>query len=482
MNTPSEGQGVAEPFPKTSRQSYDLSAALSIVRTVETAPGRTAVFEEIKSKNTLYALVDGLYERAGKRVLQPLALFVYMIKCALSVGPFGTQGAEAAALSNFANEEKTIDRVAGLIPDVALMRLSVGRSHLVNPLHWISAVRMIAAIGRVWPFLQTLARAHTFMPAARMASALAFYIRFSQLFADQPQLKAAIISSNYSPEAVGLAAAAHSQGRRVAYANHAPIPANGAVVPPVYADCGLFYGTRTTSAYKARSACTAEVALIGQPGAARAMQWRERIETVGIFLTSGTRVDVLSSLVATIRVSLPQARIIIRQHPVTLLKTDFSELDIVDDKVELTLGNPLDVEIAACDIVVCGNSGVAMNVLSGGRPVAYVSSLDGINYDANGFVASRLVYAMPWWSDDIYDRLKSFYQIEGWQEVMRTYDASYEADIEALHAEARAILLSHVRPGSPKARLKAKSAPSAPSTPSAAREEDTAEPRSRSAA
>ncbi|MEM6857621.1 MAG: hypothetical protein AAF559_07100 [Pseudomonadota bacterium] len=441
-----DGPPASEPSPKIGRQRYDLATALSIVRKVETSPRRGAVYGEVKAKNTIYAFVDGLYESADKRFLQPLALFVYMLKCVLSVGPLGARKAEAVTLSNFPNEEKTIGRIAALIPDVALMRLSVSRSHLCNPRHWMGALRLIAAIGRIWPFLQTLARQHSFMPAARIASALAFYMRFTQLLADRPQLRAAIITSNYSPEAVGLAAAAHNKGRRVVYANHAPVSANGAVVPPVYADCGMFYGTRTTSAYEALSACTAEVALIGQPGTSRAMEWRCQIETIGIFLTSGTRVDVLSSLVATIRLSLPEARIIIRQHPVALLKTDFSELEIVDDKVELTYGNPLDDEIAACDMVICGNSGVAMNALSGGRPVAYLASLDSLHYDGNGFVASRLVYAMPWWSDDIYDRLKSFYQIDGWKEVMRSYDASYEGDREALHVQARAILLRHVRP------------------------------------
>jgi hypothetical protein len=40
------------------------------------------------------------------------------------------------------------------------------------------------------------------MPAARIASALAFYMRFSQLFAERPALHAAIVASNSSPEAV----------------------------------------------------------------------------------------------------------------------------------------------------------------------------------------------------------------------------------------------------------------------------------------
>ena len=179
---------------------------------------------------------------------------------------------------------------------------------------------------------------------------------------------------------------------------------------------------------------------------AREMEWRERLDTIGIFLTSGTKADVLQSLIATIRVDLPEARIIVRQHPVTLLKTDFSTIGVDDPLIELTIGNPLDDEIAACDMVICGNSGVAMNVLSGGRPVAYLSSLDGIKFDANGFVASRLVLSVPWWTDDIYDRLKGFYQAPGWRGVMQSYDASYGADLDELKRAAAQVMMRHLRP------------------------------------
>ena len=260
------------------------------------------------------------------------------------------------------------------------------------------------------------------------------------------QIAAAIVPSNYSPEAVGMSAAAHHEGRRVVYANHAPVPANGAVVPPVLADCALFYGGATTRTYQRRSRCLAEVAYIGQPGTPRAMQWREALDTVGIFLTAGTKAEVLKSLIASIRLDLPDARIIVRQHPVTLLKTDFSTIGVDDPNTELTIGNPLDDEIAACDLVICGNSGVSMNVLSGGRPVAYLSSLDNISFDANGFVASRLVLSVPWWTDDIYSRLKGFYQTPGWIGVMQSYDASYGADLVALHHEAGQVLMRHLRP------------------------------------
>lgn len=425
---------------------YDLATAIRVVREMETSEGRAAVYDEIKAKNRVYALVDALYVAAGPALLQPLILFAYMLKCVVSLGPFPRSGAEAAAISNFPNEHKTIERLAALVPDVEIERITIARSHAISLGQLASMSAMLKAFPRIWSFLKVLVRTHSFMPAARIASALAFYMRFSRMFAETPALKAALVASNYSPEAVGMAAAAHRHGRRVIYSNHAPVPANGTVVPPVLADCAMFYGEETTTTYQRRSRCAAEVGFIGQPGTARAMEWREGLDTIGIFLTSGTKADVLQSLIATIRVDLPNARIIVRQHPVTLLKTDFSKIGVDDPNTELTIGNPLDDEIAACDMVICGNSGVAMNVLSGGRPVAYLSSLDGIKFDANGFVASRLVLSVPWWTDDIYDRLKGFYQAPGWAGVMRSYDASYGADLDELKREAAAVMMRQLRP------------------------------------
>lgn len=425
---------------------YDLATALRVVRHMETSAGRATVFEEIKRKNAMYRLVDAMYARAGSRLLQPLLLFLYMLKCAVSVGPFEDRDAEIVAISNFANEHHTVERVAGLIPEIPLLRLTILRRHIFAAVQLRAAFGMVGAIGRLWPFLTRLARAHSFMPSARIASALAFYMRLSQLFEGRPGLRAAIVTSNYSPEAVAMAAAAHRAGRRVVYANHAPVPANGAVVPPVLADCALFYGDATRRTYERRSRCTAEVALIGQPHKASAMQWRDDVQTVGIFLTSGTRTDVLSELIAAIRDSRPHARILVRNHPVALLKTDLSEIAASDANVEITLGNPLEDEIAACDMVICGNSGVALNVLSGGRPVAYLAGLDRVKYDSNGFVQSGLVCSIAGWSDDVYTLLKIFYQAPGWTRVMQSYDASYGADLAELHRAAAETLRRHIRP------------------------------------
>ena len=426
---------------------YDLAIALRIVRRMETSAGRGKVFEEIKAKNPLYRLVDTLYSRAGARVVQPLLLFAYMLKSILAVGPFKAADTTAVSISNFANEHRAIDRLAALMPEGSLSRLTLKRRHLLSRGQLRGTYRMLVSARRIWPFLSRLVRSHSFMPSARIASALAFYIRFVQYLADHPGVNAALIPSNYSPEAVGLAAAAHRMGRRVIYINHAPVPANGALVPPVLADCAIFYGDAIRQTYERRSRCLADVALIGQPWTARPMEWRDEIRTVGIFLTALTRTQAVAELVAAISASLPGVRVLIRNHPVALLKSDFSELEARHENLAVTIGNPLDDEIAACDLIICGNSGVAMNAVSGGRPVAYMDTLDGSGFDYNGFVGNGLTCHVEAWSDDIYSRLKDFYDRPEWQGVMRSYDASYGADIDALNQAVARTIERHLRPG-----------------------------------
>ncbi len=425
---------------------YDLATALRIVRSMETSATRGAVFEEIKTKNPFYRLVDTLYSKAGAHALQPLLLLVYMLKCVLSLGPFDDDEAEAVSISSFDNERHSIDRLAALVPEARLLRLSLRRSNVVGRGQLRAAFRLLGTARRIWPFLSALARLHSFMPSARIASALAFYIRFVRLFAERPGLAAAVVASNYSPEAVGLAAAAHRMGRRVIYINHAPVPANGALVPPVLADCAVFYGDAVRLTYERRSRCIADVALIGQPWAARPMEWRDEVRTVGIFLTALTRADAVSELVSAIRATHPDVRILIRNHPVALLKTDFSNLENSDVKLDITIGNPLDEEVVACDLIICGNSGVAMNALSGGRPVAYMDALDGLSFDYNGFVESGLICHVSAWTDDVYDRLTAFYCKPEWPGIMRSYDASYGTDAKTLGKAVADKLRHHLSP------------------------------------
>ena len=83
---------------------------------------------------------------------------------------------------------------------------------------------------------------------------------------DNPAFVAAIVASNYSPESGALAAAAHSRNRKVIYANHAQVPCNSPFLPPVLADCSVFYGTIVRDTYERLSRCNTHATYIGQPG------------------------------------------------------------------------------------------------------------------------------------------------------------------------------------------------------------------------
>ena len=118
------------------RDRYDLATALRIVRKMETSAGRGAVYEEIKKNNILYRFVDTLYFAAGSRFLQPILLWIYMLKCILSVGYFISKDAEAVAISNFPNEEHTIERLSALVPHARILQLSIWRRHLLGGATW----------------------------------------------------------------------------------------------------------------------------------------------------------------------------------------------------------------------------------------------------------------------------------------------------------------------------------------------------------
>ena len=432
-----EGEKIAKP-------RYTLTTALLIVRAIETSSSRGAVFAEIIGKNPFYRLVDAMYVAAGKKVFQPLVLFLYMLKCVTSLDPFNGRSSNAVSVTNFVNESRAVSRLASMLPHVSIACLTLRRRNVLRLSQLGPAVRLLGAAPRIWPFLLRIAGAHSFMPSARMASALAFYIRFGRVFDDSSGLKAAIIASNYSPEAVGLAAAAHNCGRSVIYVNHAPVPAKSAVVPQVLADCAALYGDAIRRVYESRSRCLAEVVLIGQPGETRPMTWRDEIDCVGIFLTALTRPEAIEDLVQKIRATRPKARILIRNHPVPLLKTDLAALAANYGDIDVTIGVPLEEEIAACDIVFCGNSGVTMNVLRGGRPVAYSERLDGLPFDYNGFVESGLAFHASEWSLDLYRKLFEFYDRPAWRDVMRSYDSSYQGDRAELQRSAAARIESYI--------------------------------------
>jgi nicotinamidase-related amidase len=348
-----------------------------------------------------------------------------MLKAIAAIGPEVKASDEIISILNFNNEASAIDRVLKVIPDNKSARLSFSKKYYLRKNQISAYFALFKATPNYWSFIRKIARTYDFMPACRMASVLAFYIRFDETFKKHENLKTALIASNYSPECTALAAAAHKNGRKVIYVNHAPVPANSAYVPPVLSDYSVFYGTAMQDIYQRRSRCMSQVVTIGQPGDTQFMKWLPQIKTVGIFLTALTQKAKLEALIEQIKHTSPKIEILIRHHPVSLLETNLEAILERYDGIRTTIGTPLDKDIADCDLVFSGNSGVAMNVLRGGKPVAYLATLDSLPHDYLGFVTDGLACEVSRWHDDLYQELRAFYDRDIWKDKMREYDASF---------------------------------------------------------
>jgi len=421
---------------------YTLGLAMLIVRQVETSDTRSAVFEEIKAKNRIIRWVDRLYSLGGASVIRRLMLCLYMLKCAGAVAGRPAPEIRALAMANFANEAYTITRVTALVLGLPVLMVRPSLRNVLKPAQIMAMVRIIGCIPRLWCLLGRLSRCYSFMPACRIASALAYYIRFGEILESGPTSMGAIIASNYSPEAVGLAAAAHQKMRRVVYVNHAPVPRNSPYVPPVLTDLSVFYGDVVRKTYELRSRFSGASVNIGQPGDTADMAYSMELQRVGVFLTALTRKDTISRLVTEIRAVHPNIEILIRHHPVTLLETDLTDLTDKTPGITVTLGTPLAEDIGSCDAIICGNSGVILNALRGGRPVAYLPALDTLPLDYNGFLESRLVPRIDGWDTDTFAGLCRFYQAPQWPATMVGHDASYGQSREQIDQDVRTCLIS----------------------------------------
>jgi len=424
---------------------YSLTTAILVVRKMDTQQTRSAVFSEIKNKNPIYRFVDQAYNFSRFLFLQPLILILYMLKSIAAIGPDVKPCDEIISVSNFKNEANTIDRVLKLIPAIKTARLTFNKKYYLRKNQIFAYTSLLKALPNYWHFIRHIAQSYDFMPACRIASVLAFYIRFDRMFKKHQNLKTAIITSNYSPECMALAAAAHQNGCKAIYVNHAPVPANSNYVPPVLSDYSMFYGNVIEKIYMKRSRCISEVITIGQPGESQFMEWLPQVKTVGIFLTALTQKAALEELIKQIKKAAPQIEVLIRHHPVSLLETNLEEVLERHDGIRTTIGTPLADDISTCDLVFSGNSGVAINILRAGKPVAYLSKLDSLPHDYLGFVEDGVACEVNGWSNTLYEELRNFYDHDAWKNKMCEYDASFGASRTKLLQNAKEKLVSWVK-------------------------------------
>lgn len=281
-----------------------------------------------------------------------------------------------------------------------------------------------------------LDRRYRFMPACRATVTLFLYLRFRRWLAAQPP-KAVLVTSDYSPDGAALNSAASSAGVARIYSPHALPSLHIAGRNLLDYDLYLFDSEAMQARFASIAPLRGRVVYRGVRGGYLPMRLaglEAAQPRIGIFLSSGANLPVLKALIAALGRLNPKV-ILVRGHPVEFSNPDFSQVGQLPG-VKISQGTKLEEDVAACDVIIGGNSTVILESLRLGTPTAYHAGLDLIPYDYNGFVAEGLVRDIAPVEAFEIRALAAFFGAE-WLASMRYFDAGYGQDAQVMAAALR---------------------------------------------
>ena len=409
---------------------YSLSRACWIVRKADDSVGRLAVFDDVIKKSATIRYCYIFFENSSITV-KKILLLLYGLKCYLSLYWKGRSNVDIAFLASYPNEQTAIRHVQRHIFALRPAEITVSKWNCFRPSALGTLPAFLSCATKLWRIAGNLVRRFHFLPACRIFSTVTYYSRCVRLIA-QYESKAVFIANHYSPECLSLAAAAHRSGKKVLFTNHANLTRDTGYVPPLYCDLAAVTSQAVLDLYQRHSQRNINATFIPMASPQRTMRSQVSRGTpvaVGIFLTALTNMDRLNDLVGKLLSDRQVARVLVRSHPVRLVSEDLSALCGQDDRIEETRDMPLFENIRNCDVAICGNSTVTIEILRGGVPVLYDAGLDQLFYDYNGYLKHELVCPMPSRMDDTaFENLKRFFGSGSWTSTMRYFDAAYQQD------------------------------------------------------
>lgn len=392
-----------------------------------------AVFADVVRRNRLIRSVSSIYG-AAPQFVKACLLLLYGFKCYSSVNWKAPGRFDLALFASYPNERAAVAYLRRHVRDLRVGDLTITRANCFRLAAVQAALGFWFSAGRLYRIARRLARRYPFMPACRTFSTVAYYARFLRLLRQQ-DAKAFCIANHYSPECLGLAAAAHRLGHKVVFTNHANATWRNGYAPALHCDLIAVTSRAVLDAYVEGRRDDFEAVLIPQAspqGPMRKPGYPETNLTVGVFLTALTKMKRLEDLVQQLEADPRVAKIVIRPHPVKVVNEDLSDLTARGSHVIDSGDMALFDNAALCDVAICGNSTVSVELLRGGLPVLYDHSLDGLSHDYNGYLEQGLVMALPPRLDAAaLQSLWAFYSAPSWAEVMGYFDAGYGQD-EAL--------------------------------------------------
>lgn len=417
---------------------YSLLKAIRTVKYVDTSKNRLKVFEDIAKKHLLIRVAYLVFQSTAHTPVGALLLLLYGLKCFMTIKLPKKKSIELLCFASYPNEHIAINRIKRGFSEIEKDDLLISRKYILNLTNWIAALSYILIIPRLYSFAKICSNNLHFMPACRVFSTVAFYFRFKNIL-ERIDTKGILIANHYSPECTALVASAQSKSIKVVYTNHAHVPEKISFLPSPPANLMLLTSEAVCQKFHNKLNQPIQYKLIGYEQEKKHLKLdflSHSKSTVGIFLTALTDMDRVRTLVDKFLKVLNPKQVLIRPHPVALLKENFSDILRDYPVVKISKNMPLNSDINQCDLVVCGNTSAVIEVLKGGCPVLYDAKLDQISYDYNGFVEGGLISYAEKIDNQLLTKVSAFYKRVGWEKVMQFYDASYLDDKNLLFKEA----------------------------------------------
>ena len=413
---------------------YSLLAACNIVRKTDDSAGRMKVFMSVLRNSRKIRYSYTLYQCSPSAVKAAL-IILYGLKCYLSLAWQRDDGQQLVFFASYPNERHVLNHVRNNLGAIDHGEVTISLRHCLRLGAMAHIVVFVPASIRLYRYAKRLVRRHDFMPACRIFSAVTYYMRFKRLLAGSAA-KAVFIANQYSPECLGLAAAAHQAGKKVLFTNHANATGETGYVAPLHADLVAVTGQALADVYRRHTSHELNIVPFPIASPQNPMRVPDRNAeglVVGIYLTCLTDEARLQQVVAEFLQFPSIGAVFVRPHPVQVTRADLSAIAGRDGPVEISGTRPLREDIERTDIAVCGNSTVTIELLRGGRPVLYDHRLDQLVQDYNGYAGHGLVLPYRETLDESFlDQIRQHYLSADWHEKMRYFDSSYEMDEPAM--------------------------------------------------
>lgn len=376
-------------------------------------------------------LVDYMYEQYGmlrflsrvvertRRTLIPPAITLLGALKGFLLVRDPAVGGDALWVARLANERRAIGPYLRQMPELEWREIAIAWS--VRPR---DIVRLVGAFVKTAPRIVRITRRlherYAGYKVLRVAELIGYYMRYKRVLASRPY-SLAVMSSHSNPHGIALNVAARQARVPTVLITH------GMPVRPVARlsyDLGVVHCADAQSTYEEEGCAIARVFLHGR---------REHLAplpdvtlrsdlTVGVFLCKDVNAAQLRALLRRLRDDARVSRIIVRPHPFNMW-ADLSRwiVEHRDRKVKLSADRDIMADVAACDVVLAGNTSVHIEAVIAGRPSAYVPRFDRAADDMHHLVEHGLIFPL---GDDLRldpDALLRFYRRPEWQVMLRRF-------------------------------------------------------------